>query len=239
MYYFLTPLHTHIDFGFGATGDAFKEAADKLNAALPERGGVLSEQLPINYLRRHAIELFLKSAIVIIHRRLQLPYGKVPHSGEPHALVDGKWVPFPRLHSVKSLWTYLSTLFRDQKQFFDSIQRVDWRFPKDLDEWVDEIEAKDPRSTFFRYPNPRDTATDAPKAVMAEGTPEEIMTRLAASEHGPKQFILLMENQAGEVTGGYYYAGDSLTHFNAVLKDCVDIFHGTHAALRAEVCGGA
>jgi hypothetical protein len=239
MHYFLMPLHTHIDFGFGATGDAFKEAADKLDAALPERGGVLGEQLPINYLRRHAIELFLKSAIVIIHRRLQLPYGSVPHSGEPHALVEGQWVPFPRLHSVKRLWTYLSVLFNDQKQFFDSIKRVDWTFPAEVDAWVDEIEVKDPRSTFFRYPNPRDTAADAPKAVMAEGTPEEIMARLAASKDGPKQFILLMENEAGDVTRGCYYAGDSQAHFNTVLKECAGMFYGTHAALRAEVCGGA
>ncbi len=192
-----------------------------------------------NYLRRHAIELFLKSAIVIIHRRLQLPYGSVAHSGEPHALVNGEWVPFPRLHSVKALWTYLSTLFHDQKCFFDSIRRVDWSFPKEVNEWVDEIEAKDPRSTFFRYPNPRDTATDVPKAVMVEGTPEEISARLAASEHGPGQFVLLMENQSGNVVGGYYYAGDSLTHFNGVLKECVEMFYGTHAALRSEVCGGA
>ena len=89
MYYILTPLHTHIDFGFGATGDAFKEAADKLEASLSERRGVFNEHLPINYLRRHAVELFLKSAIVIIHRRLNLPYGEEPPTGEPRALVEG------------------------------------------------------------------------------------------------------------------------------------------------------
>src|SRR5438445_8595459 len=112
MYYDLTPLHTHIDFGFGATGEAFKEAADRLEGQVPERGGVFNEQLPINYLRRHAIELFLKSGIVIIHRRLKLPYGPEPASGTPHAFVDGKWKPFHQLHSVKRLWTYLSSLFR-------------------------------------------------------------------------------------------------------------------------------
>ena len=46
MYYMLTPLHTHIDFGFGVTGDAFKEAADKLEASLTERAGVFNEHLP-------------------------------------------------------------------------------------------------------------------------------------------------------------------------------------------------
>jgi hypothetical protein len=30
MNYLLTPLHTHFDGGFGATGNAFKQAADRL-----------------------------------------------------------------------------------------------------------------------------------------------------------------------------------------------------------------
>ena len=239
MHYFLTPLHTHIDFGFGATGDAFKNAADTLEGALPERGGIFNEQLPINYLRRHAIELFLKSAIVIVHRRLGLPYGPVPDSGEPYALVDGQWISFTRLHSVKRLWSYLSALFIEQKKFFDNIKRVDWTFPMEVDAWIDEIEAKDPRSTFFRYPNPRDAATDAPKAVMAASTTNEIMARLATEEREQKELILLMKNKAGDITHGYYYAGDQQASFNSVLKKCSEIFSGMHIALRVEVCGGA
>jgi hypothetical protein len=240
MHYLLTPLHTHIDFGFGATGDAFKTAADRLETAVSPRAGVLNEHLPINYLRRHAIELFLKSAIVIIHRRLRLPYGSSPFSGEPHALVEDRWVPFLRLHSVKLLWAYLAALFRDHKSFFDTVERVDWTFPPEMNAWIEEIDAKDPRSTFFRYPTPRDTEADASKAVMAEGTQDEIMARLAArGEDSPKEFILLLENEVGHVTRGYYYAGNSLASFNKVLENCVDIFYGMHAALRSEVCGGA
>jgi hypothetical protein len=239
MEYFLTPLHTHIDFGFGATGDAFKEAADRLDGLVLERGPVFNEQLPINYLRRHAIELYLKSGIVIIHRRLQLPYGSEPPSGKPHAYVEGKWMLFQHLHSVKRLWTYLSSLFRDHKAFFDSVRTVDWTFSPDVDRWIEDIEVHDPRSTFFRYPEPSEVSKDAPKAVMAQGTPEHIMERLQASEYGPKQFILLMENHEGEVTRGYYYAGDALSEFALKLKQCANEFSGTHAALRSEVCGGA
>jgi hypothetical protein len=239
MHYFLTPLHTHIDFGFGATGDAFKEAADRLDGELSQSRRVFNEQLPINYLRRHAIELYLKSAIVIIHRRLNLPYGPEPASGKPHALVDGKWLLFQHLHSVKRLWTYLSSLFRGHKAFFDSVKTVDWTFSPDVNRWIEDIEVHDPRSTFFRYPDPSDISKDAPKAVMARSTPEDIMCRLQASENGPKQFILLVENQEGEVTRGYYYAGDVLSEFAITLKQCANQFSGTHAALRSEVCGGA
>jgi hypothetical protein len=239
MYYFLTPLHKHIDFGFGATGDAFKEAADRLEDQLSARSGVFNEQLPINYLRRHSIELFLKSAIVIIHRCLKLPYGAEPPNGRPHAFVDGKWVLFQKLHSVKCLWTYLSSLFRDQKAFFDSVQTVDWTFSPEVDAWVKDIEVHDPRSTFFRYPEPMDVSKDAPKAVMAQAAPGEITRRLQDVESEAKQFILLVENQEGEVTREYYYAGDGLSEFARTLKRCADQFYGTHAALRSEVCGGA
>lgn len=239
MHYLLTPLHTHVDFGFGATGNAFRTAAENLDGEAVRRPGIGNEHLPINFLRRHAIELFLKSAIVIIHRRLNLPYGSLPPNGEPRALVGEKWVPFQSLHSVKLLWTYLASLFRDHKAVFDSIEPVDcWRFPPEVDMWIEEIELHDPRSTFFRYPTLRAPALDAKKAAMAAGTVDEIGKRLEASRDGPKQFILLMKDDDSDVTGAYYYAGEPLAGFNRTLKDCVDMFHGLHAMMRVELCGG-
>jgi hypothetical protein len=236
MYYHLTPLHTHIDYGFGATADSFKYAADDLESLLKEKGIVLNEHLPINYLRRHAVELFLKSTIVIIHRRLSIPYGNVDPNGEPQVLVSGDWTPFNRLHSVKQLWIYVKFLFCEYKNFFDSFERVDWTFPVEIDDWIETIEKKDPRSTFFRYPNLRDIESDVDKANMTEGTPIEIMERLRCEN--TKQFILLLENNDGDIAGGYYYGGNTLEEFNMILNKCTNRFHGLHAALRIEVCGG-
>lgn len=238
MYYMLTPLHTHIDFGFGATGDAFKEAADKLEASLTERAGVFNEHLPINYLRRHAVELFLKSAIVIIHRRLAIPYGDAPATGEPCALVDGQWKSFTRIHSVKDLWAYLRALFFEQKAALDSIKRVNWGLTVEVDTWIDTIERLDPRSTFFRYPNPGESQGDASKTAMAEATEEEILEQMKQNPQ-KKQFVLLLENDEREVTQSYYYAGPALAEFSRVLKESADHFYGLHTALRVEVCHGA
>ena len=240
MHYLLTPLHTHVDFGFGRTGDAFKEAADKLEDETKPHRSLGNEHLPVNYLRRHALELYLKSAIVIIHKRLDLPYGAEPASGEPHVLVTGEWRLFQRVHSIRDLWIYLASLFREQKAFFDSVSSVKWSFPVEVDQWIEEIEQLDPRSTFFRYLNPRTPSVDVSKDAMAPGTPEEIMKRLQASHgDGPKQFIVLMENDEGEVKRSYYYAGEPLAGFGKTLKDCLDLFHGLHAAMRSEICGGA
>ncbi len=235
----LTPLHTHIDFGFGATGDAFFNAAEKLKIEAAPRRGIANEHLPINYLRRHALELFLKSAIVIIHRKLTLPYGQSPHSGEPYVLVENNWKQFHHIHSVKHLWTYLASLFHTHKAIFDSFGPADlWTFPRETDTSIKEIDDRDPRSTFFRYPTPRAPEHDTKKAAMASGTEDKIAKRLEARKNGPKQFILLMKDDNSNVTGAYYYNGEPLAGFNKTLKECVHLFNGLHVAMRVELCGG-
>jgi len=239
MHYLLTPLHTHIDFGFGATGDAFLTAAKKLEGEGSPRPGIGNQHLPINFLRRHALELFLKSAIVVIHQKLKLPYGSFPPSGAPYVFDGGKWVPFEHLHSVKRLWTYLASLFREHKAVFDSIGPKDlWTFPPETDTWIEEIEIRDPRSTFFRYPTPRSPEHDIKKAAMVSGTENEIAKQLEASQNGPKQFILLMEDDNSNVTGAYYYKEEPLADFNKALQECVNMFDGLHVAMRVELCGG-
>ncbi|GJL60069.1 MAG: hypothetical protein NPIRA03_29260 [Nitrospirales bacterium] len=238
MHYLLTPLHTHIDFGFGATGDAFLTAATKLESEGSPRPGLGNQHLPINFLRRHALELFLKSGIVIIHRKLKLPYGELPHSGSPHAFDGGKWVQFHHIHSVKRLWKYLASLFHEHKAFFDSIGPKDlWTFPPEMDTWIEEIEHRDPISTFFRYPTLRSPDQDIKKASMHPANENEISKRLETSSEGPKQFILLMKDDNSNVTGGYYYEGEPLADFNRLLQECVNQFSGLHVAMRVELCG--
>lgn len=239
--YMLTPLHMHIDFGFGATGEAFKHAADKLEATLPESGeraSVFNEHLPINYLRRHAVELFLKSAIVVFHRRFRIPYGDIPATGEPSALVNGKWKPFVQLHSVKLLWVYMRALFLKHKAELASIAPINLEFAKEVDIWIDTIERLDPRSTFFRYPNPGESQADIPKSVMTQASQEEILDQ---AEQNPerKQFIVLLENDDREVVRAYYHAGPALDEFTRVLKEASEHFYCVHAALRMGVCNGA
>lgn len=235
--YMLMPLHTHIDFGFGATGEAFKDAADQLEESLKGEGvGIFNEYLPINYLRRHAIELFLKSGIVIIHRRFAIPYGSDPTEQEPGAFVNGKWQPFIRLHSVSSLWSYLKTLFVDQKAALDAIEHIEWLVPAEVDSWIDTIERLDPRSTFFRYPNP-EKAKDELKSAMARTSAEELLKKHKENPE-KKQRIVVLEDMDRQVTDIYYYDGRSLDELTKVLKECSQHFFSMHAALRMGICKG-
>ena len=96
----LLPFDQHFDDGFHAVGRAFKESADRLATSGEENFSFSNSHLPINYLYRHSIELFLKSAILTIHRALQLRNGDGKESKYPvHRTIwgdfempDGIWI---------------------------------------------------------------------------------------------------------------------------------------------------
>jgi len=132
----------------------------------------------------------------------------------------------------------VKTLLLEQKAALDSITRVEWGLSAEVDTWIDTIERLDPRSTFFRYPNPWESQMDAPKAVMTEAAEEEIVEQMKQNPE-KKQFVLLLENDEREVTRSYYYAGSALAEFSRVLKEAADHFYGLHTAPRVEVCHGA
>lgn len=71
-YYKSRPLDNQFDDGFGLIADSFQEAAEHLEK-VENKESSLHSLLPICFLYRHAIELYLKSLIVIIHRRLKIP----------------------------------------------------------------------------------------------------------------------------------------------------------------------
>jgi hypothetical protein len=81
MNYVLMPLDAHYDSGFGAVAESFREAATTLRKAVPDPA--FFGHLPQSFLFRHSVELFLKSEIIILHRKLRLPYGTHPHDGPP------------------------------------------------------------------------------------------------------------------------------------------------------------
>ena len=80
------PLDRQDDGGFWVIGEAFKDAAEELLASQKRHP---YRHLAINYLLRHALELQLKSAIITVHRALQLPSGDDPN--EP----DGRHLTAP------------------------------------------------------------------------------------------------------------------------------------------------
>lgn len=117
MFNFFLPLDKHYDKGFGEVADSFYEAAESLkplpNGYLPPHA-----HLPICYLYRHAIELYLKGVILIFHRHLKLAYGNNDHTTEPHVLVNSKWKPMYSTHGVVDLFEYLKGLFQSHLAYY-------------------------------------------------------------------------------------------------------------------------
>lgn len=90
----LMPLHEHYDSGFGATGNAFKAAADQLWDGI-EQKALFNERLPMNFLYRHAIELFLKSAYPGWHRRRRARRAGPQWGSDPRVLLFRRCPPRP------------------------------------------------------------------------------------------------------------------------------------------------
>ena len=62
---FITPPETHFDGGLGISASDFRSAAETLKSSEVSGSGIL----PICYLQRHSLELYLKSLIFILHKK--------------------------------------------------------------------------------------------------------------------------------------------------------------------------
>jgi hypothetical protein len=236
--YEFKPMHQHLDDGLGATGEAFKEAADRLSDSVISNQ-FLHANIPICYLYRHAIELYLKSMIVVVHRRLHLPWAGGKDAARPQLKIGDKLKFLDRLHSIGDLYAYLKHLVHEQKDRINTLgnQLTDWdSFPQELDTWIDTIESVDTRSTFFRYPTLEKISADYIKSDFQENSAQEILERVRSTGKPAKVYI--EEEGKDSQTKVYAYVGDSLEELKAALTKTADLLSGAHFGFRMEVAGG-
>lgn len=252
--FFFTPLNSHFDAGFGAIGDSFKDAADRLRRGLARRKSWQNGHLPVNYLYRHAVELFLKSMISIVHRRLRVPYGKLPHDGVPHipftvqSQPNGKpgqgppspkvdWRPITKVHQVSALYQHLKEVVIDNEGQLDKICRTKWaKFPAELDANIQRIAQADDGSTYSRYPNLKDSAQDHAKSSFKKSTMEKLLSKMGPEGPYQRGFVILDQNeQVREV-----FQGDDqpLAELSKALRQAADTLSGAHFGFRMELAGG-
>jgi hypothetical protein len=87
MKYLFLPLSQHCDDGLGATAEAFEDSAKLLinNAAEISH---CHYKIPVCYLYRHAIELYLKSVtVILIVRRVTKPQPDSPQCACSSSLI--------------------------------------------------------------------------------------------------------------------------------------------------------
>lgn len=235
MNYLLTPLDQHFDLGFGSVANSFKYAADAVLSSQSESPS-LNAHLPANFLYRHSIELFLKSGIIIFHRRFQIPFDQEPFDSEPKVLVGQKWKPMYSVHGVEDLYSYFRSLFLGHAKYLAEHTRTNWEFPSELDRWISEIEATDSTSTFFRYPVTRHKTQDANKSVHHESSVDRVLSQLEKGAKPLKAFLVLGEGD--EIVKTFTFNDELAKAMTNVLRDAANLFYGCHAAMRGELTGG-
>jgi hypothetical protein len=230
--YWFRPLHFHFDDGFGAVGEAFQEAALCLESVL-EENQFFNSYLPLAYLYRHAVELYLKSVIIIIHRGLDLPFGPHPASAMPMIQDDEEWIPMGSVHRLSKLYRYFRTLMDGNMSELLAAPDTDWSaLPRDLRNWIELIETFDQRSTFFRYPG----IGDVDKSEFRESSIADILSSVKPGFKPTKGLLGFDENE--EVIGISQRDRSGLDKILTVLRDTADQLSILHFALRCELAGG-
>lgn len=235
MHYMLLPLAEHYDDGFGAVADSFRESAEWLLEDPPETRS-FTEHLPIAYLYRHAIELYLKSGIVIFHRRFDIPYGEHPASGEPWALVDGTWKLLRNIHSLVDLHAHLHALFDDCLDTLRETTRTRWEIPDDVGESMRVIDSLDSSSTFFRYPTTRHEDAHIAKEVVQEVDVIDVWDDLEPGDRGVSRVMVYQRD--GDTPRVFQREEDAALAMLDLLRATAQFTHDFHAATRGELTGG-
>lgn len=133
---------------------SFHEAAKKLENPTEGKASPVLPHLPITFLYRHSIELYLKSLIVLLHRYFSIPFRPGGScDDEPQIQTQGRWKRMYATHSVKELFDYLIILYILQKEYIEKKTNTEWRLLSDLGKFIDVIEKTDRNGTFFRYPD--------------------------------------------------------------------------------------
>jgi len=233
--YLLTPLGQHFDLGFGSVANSFKHAADSVLSSQSESPS-LNAHLPASFLYRHSIELFLKSGIIIFHRKFKIPFDQEPSDSEPKVMVGQKWKPMYSVHGLQDLYSYFRSLVSRHAEYLAEHTRTNWEFPPELDSWISEIEATDSTSTFFRYPVTKHKAQDANKSVHRESAVDRVLSQLEKGDKPVKAFLVLGEGD--EIVKTFTFNDELAKAMTDVLRDTANIFYGCHAAMRGELTSG-
>ncbi len=233
MLYMLLPHEHHCDDGLGAMGDEFEESG-KVMGQIPNQEQ--SFRLARCFLFRHAIELYLKSAIVILHRGLKIPYGEYPYEGAGYVKIKSRWCPIYKTHSVDALWLYLKNLICDHAKELETRCMTNWEdIPDGLDEAIATIDELDRTSTFFRYPNISGSHPKPKKSTWQEIDLNKFDVDMAAEK--PIK-MLLLANADDEVHSAFKYHEDTLAEVLENLEKTAHNLSGMHVGLRCELMGG-
>ena len=236
-YYQFKPFNEHIDYGFGGYANAFKHAADDLLKKKRDGELFLDMHLPINYLYRHSIELYLKSIIIILHRTLQIKFGKNESDDFPQIRYKGKWKNIDSVHWIKALFDYFMEFVHNNRLKIRKYPIEDLLNPPEtLVAKIEFINNIDKNSTYLRYPDIRNQKEEAKKSAIQRDNKFPGSIKISPVENPQKIFLEFDEND--DITNSYVYNRDPFPELSQSLKNVADIMESTHHAIRMAFAQG-
>ncbi len=232
---FFLPLDKQFDDGLGSIAIAFHAAAKKLTGDAP-RTRHFQSSLPICYLYRHAIELYLKSLLVIVWRRYSGSRDPLPSV----SYAENKTKQIDRVHAVAALYDRWKSICEEHAV---ELSKVDPRLgtttgliAPGLDEAITAIDAADRQSDYFRYPVSRSGLGDAAKSSMKPESLESVEKRTRRTPS--KVLALLIVDENKNPIEAFTLQQDEIDVLTEHLKKAADDLSGLHAWFDAVVVAG-
>ncbi|MCU0431091.1 MAG: hypothetical protein MUF42_14090 [Cytophagaceae bacterium] len=247
MQYLMTGIELHPDKGFGITADSYYKSAEHLMTNRFEHYDVTQQaEMPQNFLYRHAIELYLKSLIIIFHRKLKINYGNEPFdSEEPEIFNDGKWRKLYTCHFIDKLYEYWlnNLLLPNIDVLNEKAPKGDWQETKKITYLFPVISKYDQDSSYFRYPITKNSSLDTKKYTMQKFKTtnmdqfiKEIQEQISEAKKGT--FTMLLIDDSDNIVEAFKQTEDVLSDVRDALKEVAFYFSCIHIMTRITLCGG-
>lgn len=234
-YYLFLPFAQHYDGGFGATADAFKSAGDALRKRRKKRE-LFNTHLPAFFLYRHAIELYFKSIIIVLSRRLAKAQ-KMPPPKVIYIEARGKRKPITSAHSIGDLYQHFKKLLNDNWPIFKPLCGTDWsQIPFEWENWIKTIEDHDPGGTLLRYPTSSKPEIDSLKDSFKKADIRAITAKMQPGNSPQVGFIFVGNNDT--INEAFLMAETVLPELSTALYTAVGALSGAHCGIRIELGGG-
>jgi hypothetical protein len=238
--YTLAPLEKHSDDGFGAVGEAFKKAADTLLESEESKQRMLWSELPVVFLLRHAIELFLKSGVIVVHRKLKLSYGSEGYKSKNPLIPTpgGAWKPLSRTHDISQLYSYWKKLISNNKDALTKLasHKSDMSVPDELDAWIAVVAKIDPSSDYFRYPTSKNRTSDKEKSAFKEVPIESLFP--AGRKEGEYVKAMVLEDADGNLVRAFKHDNSTNRDTEQAAWKAADMLSNFHIMLRVVLMDG-
>jgi hypothetical protein len=225
---FITPPEKHFDAGLGSSASNFKGASESLKSSGDNQSG----DLPICYLQRHSIELYLKSLIYILHKKFNIPFGENFTLENPAILVNEKWKPLSNTHNLSDLYSYFLAVFESEKVSMPTT--TDWSIDPKIKAKINLISGYDPKSTYFRYPKSLDIKRDAIKSDIQSMDLESAIEQMNSPD-GTAVKCAVMLDANDNIVETYDLVADGLNDVKQALDETIEFMHCIHSAFLGEL----